>query len=174
MVNQAKIFAVDDFSEKLKSAKSAALIDYQGLSGEQLAKLRKKVKEAGGVIEVIKNTLISRGLTKAGIYSDQPLTGPTAVVFANEDEIEPLKIIRQSAQVLQKPEFKFGIYNGQILSLEKLQKFVDLPGKETLLARFVGGLANPLSRLVYGLNFNQIKLALTLKEIGNRKQELGK
>ena len=170
MVNQAKMFAVDDLSEKLKSAKSAALIDYQGLTAEQLAELRKKVKEASGVIEVIKNTLIQRGLAKIGILPSQPLIGPTAVVFANDDEVEPLKIIQQAAKVFQKPEFKFGVYNGEILPLEKLQRFVDLPGKETLLAQFVGGLANPLSRLVYGLNFNQTKLVLALKEIGKSKE----
>ena len=62
MVNQTKIFAVQDLTEKLKAAKAVALIDYQGLTAEQIAELRRKVKEAGGFIQVVKNTLISRAL----------------------------------------------------------------------------------------------------------------
>ncbi len=169
MVSQAKIYAVTDLAEKLKTAKTTALIDYQGLTAKQIAELRSKVKEAGGQIQVIKNTLISRALAKVGIELDKPLVGPTALVFANENEIESLKIIDEAGQELEKPEFKLGIYQKKLLSIDQLQKFVKLPGREVLLSQIISGLTNPLSRLVYGLKFNQIKLILMLKEVMNSK-----
>lgn len=170
MLNQAKLFAVEDLSEKLKSSKSAALVDYQGLTAKQIAELRRKVRESGGAIQVIKNTLISRGLAKIGIKLNKKLTGPTAIVFANEDEISTLKIVADTAKELEKPEFKLGVYQSKKLSLEELNKFVALPGREALLAQFVGGLSSPLSRLAYGLKFNQMKLALVLKAIAENKE----
>lgn len=171
MVNQAKIFAVQDLTEKLKAARAVALIDYQGLTAEQIAELRRKIKEAGGSVQVIKNTLISRALAQLGISLDQKLTGPTAIVFANEDEVSPLKLVDETAKQFEKPEFKLGVYQGKLLTKDRLQQLVQLPSRETLLAQIVGGLANPLSRLVYSLKFNQTKLVLVLKQIAEKGGE---
>ena len=170
MINQTKLFLVDDLAEKFKAAKSSALVDYQGLNAEQTAKLRRKIKEAGGFMEVIKNTLIARGLAKLGIDLDTPLEGPTAVVFANEDEIAPIKVVAETAKEFKKPEFKFGVYDGKKLSLEDLKKFVDLPPKEVLLSQIVGCLANPFSRMIGSLRSNQTRLVLVLKEISKSKE----
>jgi len=171
MVSQAKVFALEDLIEKIKTAKSAALIDYQGLTANQITDLRRKVKEAGGKIQVFKNTLITRALAQLGIELDQPLQGPTALVFANEDETAPLKIIDQSVKEIEKPEFKLGIFNQRLLSLEELKRLVGLPSKEALIAQFAGGLANPLSRLINSLNFNQRKLVLVLNQIAEKGGE---
>lgn len=168
MANQTKIYAVEDLIEKFKAAKTTALVDYQGLSAAQIAELRDKIKETGGFIQVIKNTLIARALAQVGITLDKPLTGPTALVFANEDEISPLKIIGDTAKKLERPQFKLGVYQGKLLSLEEVKRFVDLPGKEALLAQFIGGLASPLSRLVGALKYNQTKLVLLVKAMASK------
>lgn len=165
MVNQTKIFALDDLIEKIKATKSAALINYQGLTAEQINDLRNKAREAGGRIQVFKNTLIARALAQLGIELDQPLVGPTALVFSNEDEITALKVIDQSIKEIEKPEFKLGLFENKLLSLEELKKLVSLPSKKILIGQFVGGLINPLSRLINTLNFNQRKLILVLKQV---------
>jgi len=164
MINQTKIFVVEDLVEKLKAAKSAALIDYQGLNAEQTAELRKKIKAAGGIMEVIKNTLITRSLAKLGIDLDSQL------VLANEDEVAPIKAVAEVAKEFKKPEFKFGVYNGKKLSLESLKRLVSLPSKQVLLSQIVGGLNNPLSRMIGSLKSNQTKLVLALKQIADNKE----
>ena len=171
MVHQAKILAVQELTEKLKTAKAVALIDYQGLTAEQIANLRKKVKEAGGLIQVVKNTLLVRALAQLGISLDQELTGPTAVVFANEDEISPLKLIKETAKEFEKPEFKLGVYQGKLLSKEKVQQLTELPSRETLLAQLAADLANPLSRLIFDLKYHQTKLVLVLKQLTQKGGE---
>ena len=59
MVAPSKIYQVEDIKQKLESAKSAALVDYQGLTAEQAASLRQEIKAQGGQMEVLKNTLIA-------------------------------------------------------------------------------------------------------------------
>ena len=162
MVNQTKIFAVTDLTEKLKAAKSAALVDYQGLNAEQITELRNKIKAAGGIMQVAKNTLITRALIQLGIKLDQPLVGPTALIFANEDEIAPLKEIEIMAQELKKPKFKFGVYQSKLLPEEEIEKLAGLPNREILLTQLVGELASPLRQLNYDLQYNQLKLILFL------------
>jgi large subunit ribosomal protein L10 len=170
MANQTKIYEVENIQATLKGAKSAALIDYQGLSAEQIREMRDAIREAGGSMMVAKNTLISIALANMGIKLDEFLTGPTALVLGDEDEIAPLKAVEGTRKKYERPEFKLGVYQGAILSLQQLTKFISLPSKDILLGKIVGGLANPLQRLVYSMKFNQTKLLLTLKAYKEGKE----
>lgn len=169
MSKQSKVYEVENLTESLKSAKSAALIDYQGLNAGQNTELRQNIKDAGGSMQVAKNTLLTRALENIGIKLDEELAGPTALVLANENQISPLKAIDEMAEELEKPKFKFGILENEFLPLEKLQKLVNLPDKHTLLSVLANGLNSPLVKLVNALEFNQRKLILTLKQIAKEK-----
>jgi len=168
MPNAQKIARVEEVAQDLSQAKSAALIQYQGLSADDIARLRDQVKQTGGRLEVVKNSLISRALEKIGISLPQPLTGPTAIAYCQTDEIAPLKEIDKVNKDKEKTSFKYGVYNRQLLALDQLKQFLSLPSKTTLLAQFVGGLANPLIRLVYSLRYNQTRLVLALKAISQK------
>lgn len=56
MAKLQKIEKVDDVVKKLSEAKSAALLQYQGLTAADISALRTKVKEKGGSLEVVKNS----------------------------------------------------------------------------------------------------------------------
>jgi len=149
MVKQSKIYEVENLKALIEGSKSAALVDYQGLTAEQIRELRAKIRKEGGSMLVAKNTLLMLALKALGIKLPETLTGPTALVVSNEDEIAPLKEIAETKKQFEKPEFKLGLLGGKLLSLAELEEFVSLPGRKTLLARFVGGLNNPLARLAY-------------------------
>ncbi len=174
MANPAKIQVIKDLKDQLKKSSSAALVDYQGLSAEQFNTLRKNIKQAQGKIKVIKNSLITRTLRGLGIELPEKLTGQTAVVWSENDEIAPLKEVDKANKQWEKPSFRLGIYQNKLLSLQKLQEFVRLPSKEVLTAQFVGGLKNPLYRLVRAMKYNQTKLVLTLKALEKQKEEEGR
>lgn len=164
-----KIAQVEQVVVKLNSAKSAALVQYQGLNAAGVVALRDKVRENGGALEVTKNSLIFRALLKMGIALPEELVGPTAIAYSNEDEIAPLKEIDAVNKSSEKTFFKYGIYQGKLLSVDDLKKFISLPSKSTLLAQLVGGLRNPLERMVYAMRYNQTQLVMTLKAIADKK-----
>jgi large subunit ribosomal protein L10 len=164
-----KIDKVDAIAKRLSESKSAALLQYQGLTAGDIATLRSKIKATGGTMEVIKNSLISRALAKIGIKLPQELTGPTAITFCDTDEIAPLKEIESVNKTKEKTEFKYGIYNGQLLLIDELKKFLSLPSKSALISQLLADLINPLQRLVYTMRYNQTKLVLTLKAITEKK-----
>ena len=169
MPNPAKIEQVKQLAQKLGDAKSAALLQYQGLNAAGIASLRANVKSKGGVIEVYKNTLLTKALDQLNIKLPNPLTGPTAVAFCNDDEVAPLKEIDKVNKAKEVTSFKYGIFDKKLLSLEDLKTFLSLPSKSTLIAQFIGGLTNPLQRLAYTLRFNQTQLVLTLKALSEKK-----
>ena len=166
---QTKINQVVSLTDSLKQAKSAALLQYQGLQANDINQLRANVKDSGGRIEVIKNTLIHKALRNIGIDLPQNLTGPTAVVLCDSDEIAPLKQIAKVNKDKEKTEFKYGIYQQKLLSLDQLTQLISLPSFSQLIANFISGLKNPLYRLVYAGKYQQTKLVLTLKAIADRK-----
>lgn len=169
MAKIQKIEKVDEVVKKLSESKSAALVQYQGLSAADTSTLRSKVKDAGGSLEVVKNSLITRALEKLGLKLDEELTGPTAIAYCENDEIAPLKEIDAVNKDKEKTSFKFGIYDKKLLSLDELKKFLSLPSKSTLIAQFIGGLKNPLERMVYAMRFNQQQLVLTLKALADKQ-----
>ena len=169
MVNQSKYYEVENIKAAVSEAKSVALIDYQGITAETVRQMREEIKENGGQMIVTKNTFITIALRELGIRLPQLLAGPTALVIASADEIAPLKIVDKTRKLLEKPEFKLGIFQGKLLSLEELDQLVKLPAKEVLLAQFTGGLANPLLRLVSAMKYNQTKLVLILKAISEKQ-----
>lgn len=169
MPNAQKIAKVDDLAQKLESAKSAVLFQYQGLNADGVYQLRSKIRQKGGVMEVAKNSLITRAFEKIGIKLPQDLTGPTAITFANEDEIAPLKEVEAVNKDKEFISFKYGLYEKKLLLSEELKKFLSLPSKSVLYSQLVGDLLNPLQRLVYSFRYNQTKLALVLKAVAEKK-----
>ena len=169
MPNIKKIEQVDQVAQKLTAAKSAALIQYQGLNAADITDLRSKIKSAGGKLEVVKNTLITRALAKLNLSLPQPLTGPTGIAYCNDDEVAPLKEIDQVNKDHDFITFKYGFYQQQLLGADELKKFISLPSKSTLLTQLVGNLIDPLQRLSYSLRYNQTKLALALKAVDDQK-----
>lgn len=170
MPNQKKVAKVEDVVEKLSKAKSAALVQYQGLNAADISALRDQIKQNGGLMEVTKNTLITRALAKFGITLPETLTGPTSIAYCNDDEIAPLKEIDKVNKTKDVTAFKYGIYGKKLLSVDELKIFLSLPSKSDLLARLVGGLVNPLQRLVYAMRYNQTQLVLTLKAISEKQK----
>lgn len=170
MVNQLKIYAVENLQAELAGAEVIALIDYQGLTANQFAELRAAIKEAGGQIQVVKNRLLLRALQGLGIVSDQPLTGQTAVVWGNKKQIEPLQIIKKFAKDWEKPTFRWGVYQKAVIDKASLERLANLPSQETLRAQVVAGLQAPLRGLVFSLQYWPQQLTLTLKALAEQKK----
>lgn len=166
-----KIEQVEQVAKKIAEAKSAALIQYQGLNAADIAQLRSDIKKNGGSLEVVKNSLITRALEKMGIKLPETLTGPTGIAYCNEDEIAPLKEIDKVNKAKEVTSFKYGIYDKKLLSLDELKTFLSLPSKSALISQLLGGLINPLQRLAYAFRYNQTQLALTLKALADKKEQ---
>lgn len=58
---------VDDFAAEIKEAKAILVIDYLGLTVEEVTNLRKDLRDSNVKMKVIKNTYLKRAAEKAGI-----------------------------------------------------------------------------------------------------------
>ena len=80
-------------AEKFESAASVVIVDYRGLTVEEVTNLRKQLRDAGVEMKVIKNSILSRAAKKVGLDGlDEVFTGPTAVAFSNDDVVAPATV----------------------------------------------------------------------------------
>ena len=153
----AKKVAVEEIKEKFASAKSAVLVDYRGLTVEEVTELRTKFRQAGVEYKVYKNNLVKIAIKDTPFESlSQDLTGPNAIAFGIEDAVVPAKIIKDFAKGHKKLELKAGVVEGAYCNLEQITQIADLPSKEVLIGRFLGSVKAPVSNFAYFLS-NLIK-----------------
>lgn len=168
MPSQLKIDKVKELSEKLVRAKSVVLTDYRGLSVSQLDDLRKKVETTGAEFEVTKNTLLSRSLGEKEVPAEV-LEGPTATLFAFEDEVAPLKALQDFIKINSLPTIKIGFLGSSLLSALQVSELAKLPSRQILLGKLVGSLKGNQYGLVSVLSGNIRKLVYVLDGVAKSK-----
>lgn len=177
MPNEKNKNTVKDIKKRLEKAKSITFVDYVGLSSEQANQLRRQVKDAGGEVMISKNTLMKVALketeNKNLSESEKDLEGPTMAVFAFSDPIAPIKALFEFAKNFELPRIKSAIIEGVYSSTEKVEKIKDIPSKEVLLAKFIGGLNAPISGFVSVMGGVQRKFAYAINAIAKKKSEGG-
>ena len=170
MKKQEKIFEVENLTAKVKEAKSVVVADYRGIKVSQMNQLRDKVREIGGELQVVKNNLFYRALDQNNYEIEKTkLDGPSLALFANGDEVSPLKALATFGKTLSLLPFKIGFIAGKVYFAEELNKLATLPAKLDLQAKLVGLLALQPTRLAYSLNFNLQKLVIALNQVKNKK-----
>jgi len=170
MKKQEKIFEVENLTAKVKEAKSVVVADYRGIKVSQMNQLRDKVREIGGELQVVKNNLFYRALDQNNYEIEKTkLDGPSLALFANGDEVSPLKALATFGKTLSLLPFKIGFIAGKVYFAEELNKIATIPAKIDLQAKLVGLLALQPTRLAYSLNFNLQKLVIALNQVKNKK-----
>ena len=139
-------------AEKFESAASVVIVDYRGLTVEEVTNLRKQLRDAGVEMKVIKNSILSRAAKKVGLDGlDAVFTGPTAVAFSNDDVVAPAKIIDEFAKDAKALEIKGGVIEGKVSSVELITALAKLPNREGLLSMLLSVLQAPVRNVAYAV-----------------------
>ena len=145
---------VDAFAEELKSAKAILVINYLGLTVEEVTNMRKELRDNDVKMKVIKNTYLRRAAAKAEIEGlDDTFVGPTAVIYTdNADDItEPARIVSKYEDDFDVIEIKGGMLEGMLTSREEIKELASIPGREGLLSMLVSCLQDPIRKVAYAV-----------------------
>jgi large subunit ribosomal protein L10 len=111
--------------------------------------LRKQLRAQQADMKVAKNTLTKLAAHARDISGlDEVLEGPTALVFAWDDPAQPAKVVRDFARTSRILAVKAAVMEGEILSAEQVTAIADLPSRDELIAKVVGGISSPLYGIV--------------------------
>ena len=93
-IDKARPRTVAGLREIIAGSKGAILTDYRGLTVAEVSNLRKKLRDNKAEYHIVKNTLFKLALGgQLTPELESLLTGPTAIVFAQEDIVAPAKTI---------------------------------------------------------------------------------
>ncbi|MDR1158629.1 MAG: 50S ribosomal protein L10 [Oscillospiraceae bacterium] len=170
-VLEEKKAALAALAEQMKSASAGVLVDYKGINVADDTKLRRELRAAGVEYAVVKNTLLRFAIGEVGFDALAPvLSGPTALAMSAADPVAPAKILNEYARKSNgKFQIKAGFVEGRVITPAEVGTLADLPPREVLLARLLGGLNAPISGLVNVLNGNIRGLVVALAAIAEQK-----
>ncbi|OQA30417.1 MAG: 50S ribosomal protein L10 [Betaproteobacteria bacterium ADurb.Bin341] len=142
---EGKKAVVAEVSAQIAHAQTIAVAEYRGIEVVQLTALRKKARESGVYLRVLKNTLVRRAVegTSFAALSGE-LVGPL-IYSVSADPVAAAKVLNDFAKTNDKLKLKAGCYAGKVLDKTGVQALASIPGREELLARLLGVMQAPVS-----------------------------
>jgi large subunit ribosomal protein L10 len=161
--------------EKIKASAEASMIavvaDFKGMPVEEMTRLRVKLREAGGELLVVKNTLARIAFSGGSHDVIKDLFRENcAIALGAQDPIAVAKAVADFAKTSKTFSVKHGSLEGKYLNAEQLDALARLPGRQELLAavlgamnavptNFVSLLANTIRGMLYALKAIEEKKA---------------
>jgi large subunit ribosomal protein L10 len=131
--------------EQVANAQTIAIAEYRGIEVGHLTVLRKKARESGVYLRVMKNTLVRRAVAGTPFASlADHMVGPL-IYSVSADPVAAAKVLNDFAKTNDKLVLKAGSYAGKVLDKAGVQALASIPSREELLARLLGVMQAPVS-----------------------------
>jgi large subunit ribosomal protein L10 len=161
---------VAELKELLSDAQLTFVIDYKGLSVAEIADLRNRLREKGGVCKITKNTLMR--IAVEGDDNWQPmqefLQDSSAFLVIKEDVSGAVKVYKEFQKASKKTELRGGVMEGQVLTKDQIEALGDLPSKEQLYAQIAGALNALATKVAVGIKEVPSSLARGIQAVSEQ------
>jgi large subunit ribosomal protein L10 len=150
-------------AKELETSTTAIIGTFAKLTVAKDFALRKVIREAGGNYRVVKNKLAAvsgKGTQVEGALKG--LKGVNSVAFTSGDPVALAKAFAKWASDNAEFQFKLGIVDGKLLSVDEVKALATMPGKEELFAKLLFLISSPAQRLATVLNATGRDLAVVL------------
>jgi large subunit ribosomal protein L10 len=142
---------LDEVRAWVKSSPYLIVTDYTGMTVEQFTELRRRLAGVKAEMHVVKNTLLRKSLGAA-------------------DMAAAAKIVKTFIAEFEKPKLKAGILEHAVLDAAQLRALADLPPRPVLLARLLGVLQAPATKLATLINTPATQLAQVIKAKAEKQE----
>jgi large subunit ribosomal protein L10 len=142
---------VAEVSAQVANAQTIVIAEYRGIEVTDLTVLRKKARESGVYLRVLKNTLVRRAVADTSFagLADQ-MVGPL-IYSVSADPVAAAKVLNDFAKTNDKLVLKAGSYAGQVLDKAGVQALASVPSREELLSKLLYVMQAPVAGFVRGL-----------------------
>jgi large subunit ribosomal protein L10 len=150
---------VGELEDLISRSSLAISTNYRGMTVAEMTQLRRRMRDTGVELRVVKNTLLRMAAERGGKPDlFKIVDGPTALIFGFGEPRAPAAAITEFVRTSRTSlTVTGGSFEGQAMPAASVGDLANLPTRDQLLAQFMGGLQSPLSTLA-GL------LAGTLRE----------
>lgn len=170
MARPEKIAQVEYINATVTAARSVVLTDLTGLDVAKITDLRRRCREQGVELRVVKNTLARRGIKDTVAAGLEPyLQGPTAIAVSNESENLAAKVLATFADEHELPKLKAALVDGNVLDQKGVAVLSKLPTRDELMSQLLGGIEGPARNLVSVMQGTLRNLVSVLKQASEKQ-----
>ena len=163
---------VAEVADVAANAYSAVAAQYIGLSVEDMTELRKKAREAGVYLRVVKNTLARRAVQGTDFECiSEALVGPLVLAFSQEDPGAAARVIKDFAKENDKLEVKIVSIGGKLLAPGEIDRLASMPTKEQAISLMMALMKAPVEKLARTLNEVPTKVTRVVAAVRDQKQD---
>ena len=172
MSRRLKELVTKELSDRFKGTKSCVLVEYRGLSAQQMDTVRKAFAQQKAKMQVVKNSLAALALEKIGMGGLKAhLDGPTAIVRGTDDPASLAKTVVACTKGLQGIKIRAGFGDGQVFDAAQVTALAEIPPREIMYARMLGLINSPMTALASAFSCIQRSLACALQAIKEKMEK---
>lgn len=162
---------VAEIGEQLATAQAVVVAEYRGVTVTSMTALRKKARESGVYLRVLKNTLARRAVadTPFAVLAGQ-LTGPLAYGIS-ADPVAVAKVLNDFAKANDKFVIKAGAMANFVMSPKDVTALATMPSRDELLAMLMGTMQAPIAKFVQTLNEVPGKFVRTVAALRDEREK---
>ena len=152
-------------TKELEGSTTAIIGTFAKLTVAQDFALRKVVRESGGKYRVVKNKLAPIAAQGSPVEEAlKGLKGVSAVAFTSGDPVVLAKGFAKWVGENAEFQFKLGIVDGKLLTVDDVKALATLPGKEELFSKLLFLINAPAQRLATVINATGRNLAVVVNQ----------
>ncbi len=136
------------YAKWLESSQGLFTLSYSKMTMVDINALRAKVREAGGELHVVKNTLMTRVMHEHGITDTHLLEGTTLLAVAFGDAPAVAKALTEATAKSEIFVVKGGFLGRNVLDAAQVKALASLPPLPIMRATLLGTISAPASKLV--------------------------
>src|SRR6187431_1057626 len=160
---------VSEVAAKLQRAQSVIVAEYRGLNVGAVTDLRARARKAGLYLRVLKNTLARRAVKGTPFEKlSEKMVGPL-MYGISQDPVAGAKVLSEFAKENELFVIKAGAMPNAVMSAQDIKALSQLPSREELIAKLLGTMQAPVTKLVRTLNEVPAKFVRTLAAYRDQK-----
>ena len=161
---------VAEVNEVAARALSAVVAEYRGLTAGKFDILRKKARENGIYLHVVKNTLAIKAVKGTEFECLVPvLSGPLVLGFSLDDPGAVGRVIKDFAKENDKLVVKALAVGGTLYGAKDIDRLATLPTKNQAIAMLMGTMKAPVEKFVRTLAEPAAKVTRAVKAVADQK-----
>jgi large subunit ribosomal protein L10 len=150
MLKSKKAEVIASLTDSFSNTTAVVICDYKGLTVDKLEQLRVSARAKDTSVQVVKNTLATIALEKAGMSGVE--IRDTNIFIWSDDVIAAAKVSADFAKENDKFVIKAGYLDKEPADVAKIQAFAKLPGREELLGMLAATWMAPIRNLAVGID----------------------
>ena len=167
---EQKQAVVAEVAKEVAGAQAIVIVENRGMKVADMTKLRAKARASGVYFRVVKNTLVRRAVDKTPFATlADKMVGPLAYGMG-PDPVAVAKVLNDFAKGHEKFVIAGGAMPGQVMSAKQISALAALPSRNELIAKLLGTMQAPITKLVRTLNDVPSKFVRVLAAVRDAKQ----